>query len=195
MTARAPDTQSMIVATFEDRMVSGALTRLRALDANGQIELRATIVVVRQWDGRVIEQPDGDAVRAARTIDTDFLRLVISVIGGPLGILIGGSSGALLGSPFDGSEVREVESVLGDISAAVGVGRVTLLVTVADAHADVVGANLSEFGGTMVRRALRSVEVEVSAARRAERAARLAARTQLFDARREYAKLRQRTSS
>ncbi len=193
MNTPGPHTQSMIVAAFEDdRMVAAALARLRALDAQDQIELRATIVVIRQWDGRVVEQPNAEARRAAGTIDTDFLRLLISIIGRPLGILIGGTSGALVGSMFDGAEIEEADSVLGDISAAVGVGRVTLLAAVVDREPDVIDANLSELGGTIVRRARRSVEIEVSAARRAERAARSAARAQLFNARREHAKLRQR---
>ena len=111
--------------------------------------------------------------------------MLIGVIGGPLGMLLGGSYGLFVGSLADLYEADETESALSAISSSVKPGHTALLAVVEEQSVDVVDTAMTELGGAVLRRAVVDVEAEIAAAEEAERTAKREARNELNRAHRE----------
>jgi uncharacterized membrane protein len=110
---------------------------------------------------------------------------LIGILGGPFGILIGGATGLLIGSLFDGSDADETESVLAEISKSIRVGHNALLAEVSEQSPEVIDAAMTRLGGSVLRRPSGDVEAEVAAAEHAQREAKRKARKELLHARHE----------
>jgi uncharacterized membrane protein len=78
-------------------------------------------------------------------------------------VLIGGTTGLLVGSLVDIHDVEETESALSSISRAIAVGRPTLLTVVVEQSPDVLDAAMASLGGTVLRRSVADVEAEIDA--------------------------------
>ena len=139
MVAGGFDGHSVITVTFEDdRSAYQALTVLKELDAQDRVGVREAVVAARGEDGQVV---------AKDQVASDFLPgnaaggltgLLIGIIGGPLGMLLGGSYGLFVGSLFDLDDVDETESALSAISSSVKPGHTALLAVVEEQSVDVV---------------------------------------------------------
>jgi uncharacterized membrane protein len=182
-------TDSVIAVSFEDDSNAyGALTRLKELDAQGQLEVGEATVVVRDADGKVTEKAESGSYPVPGTTAGGLIGLLIGIIGGPLGILIGGATGALFGSIIDIDEADRTDSVLGEISRSVRPGHTAVLARVGEQTPEVVDVAMRDLGGTVVRRATYDVEAELAAAAEAEREAKHEARKALIKARKEEQK-------
>jgi uncharacterized membrane protein len=179
--------ENVLAVTFsEDAKAYGAITTLKQLDTQGQVELTEAAIVVRREDGRLDTRDEvdgGDGLSA--TAGGGLIGLVIGILGGPLGVLIGGATGLLIGSLFDMHDEDDTESALSDISRSVQVGRTALLAQVREQSPDAIDAAFESLGGTIVRRSLDDVEAEIAAAEEAQKAARKAARERLRKQRRD----------
>jgi uncharacterized membrane protein len=160
-----------------------ALSRLKELDARGDVSVRGAAVVVRDEDGKVVSKEQIGDVGWEGTASGGLIGLLIGVIGGPLGIIIGGASGLLVGSLFDMDDEDETESALGEISKSVRVGSPALLADVIEESPAAIDAVMANLGGTVLRRSAADVEAEVAAADEAQREAKKKARKELRDAR------------
>jgi hypothetical protein len=110
--------------------------------------------------------------------------LLIGILGGPLGVLIGGATGLLVGSLFDLEDADDTESVLTGISKDVRAGQNTLLADLGEpSDHEVVDAVMSSRTGTVLRRTVADVEAEIAAADEAQHEAKKEARKQLLKAR------------
>jgi uncharacterized membrane protein len=109
--------------------------------------------------------------------------LLIGILGGPLGVLVGGATGLLIGSLFDLDDEDDTESVLSEISKSIQVGSPTLLAEVTEPSTDVVDAAMARLGGTVLRRPVDDVEAEIAAAEQAQREAKKKAREELREQR------------
>ena len=109
--------------------------------------------------------------------------MLIGIIGGPLGVLIGGAAGVVVGSLFDLHDTDKTASVLSELSRTAQVGRNVVLVQVTEQSPDVVDTAMLRVDGTVLRRPVFEVEAEVAAADTANRKARCAARKELISAR------------
>jgi uncharacterized membrane protein len=162
-----------------------ALTDLKQLDSQGQIEISGAAVVSRDPDGRVdVKSEVGDAPYAG-TASGGIIGLLIGIIGGPLGVLIGGTYGMLVGSLFDIDDVATTESVLGEISKQVQPTRTTVLAQVNEQSPEVIDTAMARLGGQVMRRPVFEVEQEIAAAQDAQRKAEREARSELRKARLE----------
>ena len=166
-----------------------ALTDLKQLDSQGQIEIAGAAVVVRDADGRVDVKSEVGDTPYAGTASGGIIGLLIGIIGGPLGVLIGGTYGTLVGSLFDIDDVETTESVLSEISKQVQPTRTALLAQVTEQSADVVDAAMARLGGEVMRRPAVDVEDEIAAAEEAQRKASREAREELHRARVEKTKV------
>jgi uncharacterized membrane protein len=180
---------SVIVVNFgEDSKAYDALTKLKELDGQRQIDLAEAVVVVRREDGQIETKDRVGDESLTGTGTGGIIGLVIGILGGPLGVLLGGATGVLIGSLFDLDDEDETDSVLGELGRSVKVGRTSLLAEVEEQSPEVVDTAMAELGGTMVRRDVDDVEAEIAAAEDAQRAAKRAARKELHEKRRAQAK-------
>jgi uncharacterized membrane protein len=188
----SPD--NVLVVTFDqdaekDQNAFQALTDLKQLDSQGQIEIADAAVITRDPDGRVdVKSEVGDASYAG-TASGGIIGLLLGIIGGPLGVLLGGTYGALVGSLFDIDDVATTESVLGEISKQVQPTRTAVLAQVNEQSPEVIDTAMARLGGQVMRRPVFEVEQEIAAAQDAQRKAEREARSELHRARLEKTKV------
>jgi uncharacterized membrane protein len=160
-----------------------ALARLKELDARDDVGVRAAAVVTRAEDGQVTIKDQFGKESSDDTIGGGFLGLLVGVLGGPIGVLVGGATGLLIGSLFDDDDDDHTKSVLSDLSSAIRVGPPGMLAEVSEQDPTAVDAVMAHLDGTVVRRKLSDVELEVAAAQDAQREAKKKAREELREAR------------
>ena len=160
-----------------------ALTALKELDSQGQIEIAGAAVVTRDPDDSLdvkSEVADDPYVGIA---SGGIIGLLVGIIGGPLGVLLGGTYGMLVGSLFDIDDVETTESVLAEISKQVQPTRTALLAQVVEQTPEVIDSAMARLGGEVMRRPSAEVEQEIAAAGDAQRTADREARKELHQAR------------
>jgi uncharacterized membrane protein len=178
---------SVIAVSFEDDdNAYEALTKLKELDSQHQIDMTAGGVVVRQEDGHLDVKDEVTDHSLTGTATGGIIGLLIGVLGGPLGIILGGATGVLIGSLFDMDDEDDSESVLSDLGRAARVGHTTVLAEVSEPSPDIVDAEMTRLGGSVLRRPLVDVEAEIAAAEEAQRAAKREARKVLLEKRRDH---------
>ena len=89
---------------------------------------------------------------------------------------------------YDLADYEETDSALGAISSSVQAGRTALLAEVVEGSPDVIDAEMSGVGGTVLRRSVADVEAEIAVAEEAERKAKREARKELMRSRHEHDK-------
>jgi uncharacterized membrane protein len=177
---------NVISVSFDtDSNAYPALTALKEMDSQGQLNLEAAAVVVRGDDGQVTVKDQIGSNNFAGAAGGGLLGLLIGIIGGPLGVLIGGTYGLLLGSLVDLDEVEETDSVLSQISASARPGHTALLAQVTEQSPEVVDTAMASLGGSVLRRSVADVEAEIAAAEKAQRQAKREAAKELRRGRRE----------
>ncbi|HTU03383.1 MAG TPA: DUF1269 domain-containing protein, partial [Candidatus Sulfotelmatobacter sp.] len=140
-------------------------------------------VVAREEDGRITIKDQIGTEGYQDATGGGLLGLLVGVLGGPLGVLVGGATGLLVGSLFDEDEDDETRSALADISKSIRIGPPGLLAEVSEPAPEAVDAIMAHLNGTVVRRSAADVELEVAAAEDAQRAAKKKARHELREAR------------
>ena len=177
---------NVIAVTFDDDSKAfDALTKLKELDSQGQLQVRDAAVVARGEDGQITVKDHVSDASLSATATGGLLGLLVGILGGPFGILIAGATGLLIGSLFDAHDADENESVLSEISTSIAVGRVALLAEVTEQSPDVIDTAMERLGGTVLRQSVDDVQAEIAGAEKAQREARREARKQLLEARHE----------
>jgi len=175
---------NVVVVSFpEDSDAFEALTSLKELDSQHQLNLRAAAVVARDETGRIDVKDEIGEGDLAGTATGGLIGLLIGILGGPLGVLIGGATGLLVGSLFDLEDEDDTESVLSDISRTVRVGHTELLAEVSEPSPEIVDNAMARLSGHVLRRSVQDVEAEIAAAQDAQRAAKKEARKRLREQR------------
>ena len=181
--------ENVICVSFDpDSNAYAALTALKELDSQGRLALQAGAVVVRGTDGRLVVKDEVGGADFEGAASGGIIGLLIGIVGGPLGVLVGGTYGLLVGSLFDLDDDERKESVLGQISAAVGAGRTALLAQLTEPSHEVVDTAMARLGGTVLRRPVEDVEAEIAAAEKAQRDAEREADKELVRSRKEHDK-------
>ena len=181
--------ESVLTVNFDDDTKAyAALTSLKQLDEQGQVKLGGAAVVLRSEDGHIETKDEVGDPDFAGTATGGVLGLIIGVLGGPLGVLIGGYTGLLIGSLFDMGEADDTESALTDVARSVRPGHPALIAVTTEQSPVVIDAAMTTIGGTVVRRSLDVVLSEIAAAEDAQRAAEREARKKLREEREAKAK-------
>jgi len=167
----------------DDSKAYEALSSLKELDDQGQLDLAAAAVVVRTDDGRIETKDQVGDDSLVGTTTGGIIGLVIGILGGPFGILLGGATGLLVGSLYDIDESDATESALGDISRSVPAGHTALLAEADEPSPEVIDNAMKSLGGTVLRRSLDDVQAEIAVAEDAQRAAAKEARKRLREQR------------
>ncbi len=182
MAETASGGENVIAVTFkEDSMAYEAMSTLKELDSQGQINVIEASVVERGQDGHVVVKDDVGETFLDATAGGGLIGLLIGIIGGPLGVLIGGATGVLVGSLFDADDADKTESALSEISSAVVVGHTALLAQVGEPSPEVIDTAMAGLGGTVLRRSVADVEAEIAASEKAQKEAKRKARKELFE--------------
>ncbi len=177
---------NVVVVNFdEDSKAYEALTSLKELDSQGQVELRAAAVVVRDDDGKVIVKDETGDSYGVGTATGGIVGLLIGVIGGPLGVLLGGATGLLAGSLFDLEKEFHTESALSRISHSVKVGHTALLAELSETSPEVLDSDMARLSGEVSRHPVHEVEAEIAAAEETQHEAARDARKRLHKERHE----------
>ena len=175
----------LVVSFADDNRAYEALTVMKELDSQGQIQVTEAVVVIRGDDGQLsVKDQIGDDSLVG-TASGGLVGLLVGIIGGPLGVLLGGATGLLVGSLFDLDDDDNTESVLSDLAKTIRVGHTALLAQVVEQSAEVADAAMARLSGNVVRRSTYDVEVEIEAAQEAQREAKKKARKELHKARHE----------
>ena len=181
--------ENVIVVSFaEDSSAYEAFTKLKELDQQGQVSIKGAAIVQRGEDGRIDTKDSVDDNQLTGTATGGLIGLLVGILGGPFGVIIGGATGLLIGSLYDIDDADDTESVLAQISSAIGPGQTVVLAEVDEQSDDVVDQAMAGLGGTVLRRSVDDVEAEIAAAQDAARAAKREARKQLLETRRSRAK-------
>jgi uncharacterized membrane protein len=181
--------ENVLAVNFDDDTKAyAALTSLKQLDEQGQLKLGGAAVVVRNEDGHIETKDEVGGPDFAGSATGGVLGLIIGVLGGPLGVLIGGYTGLLIGSLFDMGEIDDTESALADVARSVRPGRPALIAVATEQSPEVFDSAMTTLGGTVVRRSLDIVLSEIAAAEDAQRAAERQARKKLREERQTKAK-------
>jgi uncharacterized membrane protein len=166
-----------------------ALTELKQLDAQGQIEIAGAAVVTRDPDDHIDVKSEVANEPFVGTASGSVIGLLIGIIGGPLGVLLGGTYGMLVGSLFDIDDAETTDSVLREISDEVHTTRTAVLAQVTEQSPEVIDAAMARLGGDVMRRPVFEVEQEIAATQEAQREADREAREQRRKARLEKSKV------
>ena len=177
---------NVVVVSFdEDSKAYEALTSLKELDSQRQLELQAAAVVVRDNDGKVIIKEEVGESFGVGIATGGLIGLLIGIIGGPLGVLLGGATGLMAGSLFDLDEEFDTRSALSQISHSVKVGHTALVAEVSEPSPEVLDSDMARLSGKVLRHPVHEVEAEIAAAEEAQHAAAKDARKRLHKERHE----------
>ena len=175
----------IVVGFADDDHAYEAMTKLNELASQGQIGLAEAAVVIRDDDGHIDVKDQVSSDSWAGTASGGLVGLLVGILAGPLGILLGGATGVAVGSLFDLADAEDSDSALTEVSKTVKVGRTSLLAQVEEQSPEVIDAAMAGLSGTVVRRSVVDVEVEIAAAEDAQREAKRKARAELRKARHE----------
>jgi uncharacterized membrane protein len=178
----------LAVSFSEHSSAYEALSRLKELDAKGEVSVRGAAVVVREEDGKLVTKEEIQDSAWEGTASGGLIGLLVGVLGGPLGVLIGGASGVLVGSLFDMDDDDATDSALADIGKSVRVGPPSLLADVLEENPAAIDAVMANLRGTVLRRSGPEVRAEIAAAEEAQREAKKKARKELREARKKKQK-------
>lgn len=179
--------EHIIAVSFgDDNRAAAGLAALEQLSSQGQIDLNEA--ALRNKDGRIAINDEIPGFRVAGTATVGLVGLLIGILGGPLGILIGGATGLIVGSLFDVHDGVRAESVLSDLSRSVRGDRTTLLADVQEQSPDAVDAAMARLGGVVLRRSLDDVEADIAATADAQHEAKQTAHKFLHERRWEQHK-------
>jgi uncharacterized membrane protein len=182
--AISPD-KVVVVAFADDAKAYEALSTVKQLDAQGEIDLVEGTIVTRDQDGRVHVKDEAGDHSLVGTASGGLIGLLIGILGGPLGILLGGATGLLLGSLYDLDDADTTDSALGEVSKSVEVGRNSLLAQVVEQSPEVLDTAMARLGGTVLRRPVYEIEDEIARAQEAQREAKKQANAKLREERHE----------
>lgn len=163
-------TRNIIVITWPDSAKAyEAMTKLRNTEGD---RVYQAAVVQRNEDGRVVVQDGGSNTDGVATLSGGAIGSLIGILGGPVGVLLGFSTGALLGSLFDlGDEVDE-DSVVAVISSQMKPGTTSLMIDLDETSPKAVDLLAADSGGKLARYNYEDTLAEIIDAEAAAEAAR-----------------------
>ncbi|MGR7023572.1 DUF1269 domain-containing protein [Geodermatophilus sp. URMC 62] len=152
-----------------------ALSELKGAGFEGRVDVLSAAVVERDADG-LLSVPDGvDNVGGAGWTAGGLVGLTFGILGGPVGMLFGWATGALIGSADDVKRAGDSTLLLDAVSAAIPAGGTALFAEVEESTEEILDGLAASLGGVLTRRPAEEVLAELEIAQRAFDDARQAA--------------------
>ena len=178
------DIENVVVVGFTDPSKAyQALSVLKKCDADGRIGLISAAVVERTPDGTLRTPEGADNLGPVGMASGSLLGMLIGVLGGPVGVLVGWGSGALVGGAFDIDRLDKSDEALTVLGRAIPPGSTAVMATVSEPAVEVIDGEMAKLGGEVTRRPVYEVVAELEAAEEAADAAAREARRELRDTR------------
>lgn len=103
-------------------------------------DINSAIIIERQADGHFKIQDQFNNQDSTNTLGGGFFGSLLGILGGPLGVLLGFSTGALIGSLFDADNIDANQAVLSKISQSLPVGSTGLFIDLEEQDESLVDA-------------------------------------------------------
>lgn len=159
-------TENIVVATFpEESTVFQAFSEIKGLAANPDVRIEGLVIVRRAADGS-LQTPDVAATGHGNSVKGGLVGSLIGILGGPIGVLLGWGTGALLGGLRDASEVRSDYAMLQRLTEEMRPGETALVGHLREESPYPVDAIVRRLGGEVLRRPSDDVEAEIANAER-----------------------------
>ena len=170
---------NIVLLSFgESSKACQALSELKQAAAQNKIVLKTAAVVERNADGSLhIRDGYSDGAAGDAALAGTAIGALLGVLGGPLGVLMLGATGGLLGSMVSLDTLVVRASLLEQITQGIPAGAVAVLAEVEESDSNAVGGIVQSLGGGLVlRRPVEVVMDEIAAASEAQEAAAKEAR-------------------
>ena len=169
--------ENVVVVRFtEPSKAYQALSVLKECDDQGRIDLESAAVVERTPQGELRIPESADNVGPAGTAGGSLIGMLIGVLGGPVGVLLGWGSGALIGGAFDVDRAVTSDEALTVLGQAIPPGSTAVIASVEEPVVEVIDAEMAMLDGEVTRRPVTEVMGELEAAEDAADAAAREAR-------------------
>ncbi|PHP53545.1 DUF1269 domain-containing protein [Actinomyces ruminis] len=160
------------VVTFaESSKAYETLSDLRGASREGRIGVASAIIAEREPDGHLHLAEGEDATIGAGASAGGLLGMFVGILGGPLGVLLGWGTGALVGSFADSRRVDRNATIVGEFSSRLPAGTTAILAEVEEAAPEVLDGLAASQGGVVLRRPAVDVLAELEAVEAAAEAA------------------------
>ncbi|MCH4089631.1 DUF1269 domain-containing protein [Acetobacter sp.] len=176
-------TTNVVVLSFaEESRAFQAFSELKQKSADGAFSLVNAIVLSRKPSGELVSR-DGwaDGSSGDHVLTGTLLGSLIGLFMGPLGMLFGATTGALIGGSVSLDDAAGQSSLLDQMTHAVPAGITAVIATIEEGSPDAVDAIARSLDAVILRCPAEIVAAEVDATAKAQDAAAAAARKVLFE--------------
>jgi uncharacterized membrane protein len=169
--------ENVVVVRFtEPSKAYQALSVLKEADAEGRIGLESAAVVERTAAGGLRTPEGADNVELVGTASGSLIGMLIGVLGGPVAVLLGWGTGALMGGAFDVDRAVTSDEALTVLGRAIPTGSTAVIASVEEPAVEVIDSEMKKVDGEVTRRPVAEVMSELEAAEDAADAAAREAR-------------------
>ncbi|MGC4189614.1 MAG: DUF1269 domain-containing protein [Thermomicrobiales bacterium] len=140
------------------------LAQLKQLAVTGDLRLRNAVVVSHNPDGSLKIEDGANTDFGSGTSTGGLVGAVVGILGGPLGVLLGWGTGALVGGVLDTRDAATRLGVINRIAEMIPQDRNGLIAEIGEESPDALDAAVKNLGGTIVRTSTEAIEDEVEAA-------------------------------
>jgi uncharacterized membrane protein len=169
--------ENVVVVRFaEPSKAYQALSVLKECDAAGRIGLESAAVVERTATGELRVPESADNVGLVGTASGSLIGMLLGVLGGPVGLLLGWGTGALMGGAFDLDRAETSDEALGVLGRAIPPESTAVMASVEEPTVELIDGEMARLGGEVTRRPVADVIDELEAAQEAADAAAREAR-------------------
>src|SRR5690242_5613755 len=142
----------LVVRFAEPSKAYQALSALKAADAEGRIGLESAAVVERTPGGELHIPESADNVGLVGTASGSLIGMLIGVLGGPVGVLLGWGTGALMGGAFDVDRAITSDEALTVLGKAIPTGSTAVIASVDEPAVEMIDGEMKKLDGEVTRR-------------------------------------------
>lgn len=168
----------VVVMTFkENSHAYETFSKLKALHLEGKVEIEQLAVVENVKDKGFEVKDAADLTGSDRFFAGGLIGAFVGIIGGPLGMLLGWTTGSIIGNISDIGEVKGAMSTFQQTANVLTEGTVGVIAIASEYSERVIDdAVKTELDGEVVRFSAAAVQQEIDDAHKAERELRREAR-------------------
>jgi uncharacterized membrane protein len=155
---------SVIVVQFDEPSKAyQALSELNRIDSEGKVDVKSAVLLERSKDGSVQTPEGADKAAGYYLASGGLIGLLVGALAGPVGMLLGGSFGAMAGSIGELDRADDQDVALQTIGERIQPGSPALVAEVTEPAEEVIDGAMAKLGGKVTRRPARDVYAEVVA--------------------------------